>query len=99
MYRSFSPTYMKTHIFEIAWSLAGLGSHIYPGKAVTEQKVLRIRGRDMECGDSAVGSPKQARIVTSHSGELQSQEQGLDHRHRNRNCGRPQRRAPGTTIS
>ena len=38
MYSSFSPTYMKTHIFEIAWSLAVLGSHMYPGKAVTDKK-------------------------------------------------------------
>ncbi len=38
MYSSFSPTYMNTHIFEIAWSFAGLGSHMYPGNAVTEAK-------------------------------------------------------------
>src|ERR1700686_4150509 len=38
MYGSFSPTYMKTHIFEIACSFAALGSHMYPGKAVTDRK-------------------------------------------------------------
>ena len=29
---------MKTHIFEIACSFAGIGCHIYPGNAVTERK-------------------------------------------------------------
>ena len=38
MYRSNSPTYMNTHMPEIASSLALLGRRMYPGKAVTERK-------------------------------------------------------------
>ena len=38
LYSSNWPTYMNTHILEMAWSLAGLGSHMYPGNAVTDRK-------------------------------------------------------------